>query len=149
MEQPEYNLFHRQRVEVEYAPLYRDFGLGTTIWSPLASGILSGKYSQGIPEQSRATVEGYKWLHDKIQSVTGRARVEAAGRLATIAHELDATSAQLALAWCLAKPHISTAILGASRPEQLQENLGAIDVYKRIDEATMQRVEQITEPVAD
>src|SRR5699024_4338582 len=95
MEQPEYNLFHRQRVEVEYASLYRDFGLGTTSWSPLASGILSGKYSQGIPEHSRATVAGYEWLQDKIQSDSGRAKVEAAGRLAALAQELNATSAQL------------------------------------------------------
>ncbi|HLQ84751.1 MAG TPA: aldo/keto reductase [Salinisphaeraceae bacterium] len=149
MEQPEYNLFHRQRVEVEYASLYRDFGLGTTIWSPLASGILSGKYSQGIPEHSRATVAGYEWLQDKIQSDSGRAKVEAAGRLAALAQELNATSAQLALAWCLAKPHVSSAILGASRPEQLQENLGAIGLYKRLDEATVQRLEEITEPLAD
>ncbi len=149
MEQPEYNLFHRHRVEVEYAPIYREFGLGTTVWSPLASGILSGKYSEGIPEDSRMNLEGYEWLRRMVESERGRARIEAAAQLADIAHELNASSAQLALAWCLAKPHISSVILGASKPEQLEENLGALEVCKRLDEATIERIESATASLAD
>ncbi len=149
MEQPEYNLFHRRRVEREYAPIYREFGLGTTVWSPLASGILSGKYSESIPDDSRINLKGYEWLRKKVESDTGRAKGEAAGKLAGIARELDASSAQLALAWCLAKPHVSSVILGASRPEQLDENLGALAVYQRLDETTVQRLEEITESLAD
>lgn len=149
MEQPQYNLFHRRRMEVEYAHVFREFGIGTTIWSPLASGILSGKYSDGIPEDSRFNVEGYEWLRDMIESERGRKRIRAAGEIATVARQLDATPAQLALAWCLRNPNVSTVILGASRPDQVKENLGAMAVYERLDDAVASRLEEITEPVAD
>lgn len=149
MEQPEYNLFHRHRVEVEFEPIYREFGLGTTVWSPLASGVLSGKYSQGIPDGSRVTLEGYEWLRQKLDSERGRARIEAAGRVADIAAEIGASPAQLALAWCLSKPQVSSVILGASRPEQLEENLGALAVHERLDASTIERIESATEELAD
>jgi len=149
MEQPQYNLFHRQRMEVEYGPVFREYGIGTTIWSPLASGILSGKYSEGIPEESRFNVKGYEWLRDMIDSERGRKRVQAAGELATMASQLEASPAQLALAWCLRNPDVSTVILGASRPEQLRENLGAIEVYERLEDSIVERIEELTEAVAD
>ena len=149
MEQPQYNLFHRRRMEVEYAPVFREYGIGTTVWSPLASGILSGKYSEGIPEDSRFNVKGYEWLRDMIESERGRKRIQAASEIATMARQLEATPAQLALAWCLRNPDVSTVILGASRPEQLRENLGAIEVYERLDDSVVERLEEITEPVAD
>lgn len=149
MEQPQYNLFHRHRMEVEYAPVFSEYGLGTTIWSPLASGILSGKYAGGIPEDSRFNVKGYEWLRDRIESDRGRAQIQAASEVATIARQLDATPAQLALAWCLAKPNVSTVILGASRLSQLEENLGALAVYERLDESVIERLESLTEAVAD
>ena len=149
MEQPQYNLFHRRRMEVEYAPVFREYGIGTTIWSPLASGILSGKYSDGIPEDSRFNVEGYEWLRDMIESERGRRRIQAAGEIATLARQLDATPAQLALAWCLRNPHVSTVILGASRPAQLKENLGAMAVYERLDDAVAERLEELAAPAAE
>lgn len=149
MEQPQYNLFHRRRMEIEYAPLFRNFGLGATIWSPLASGILSGKYSEGIPADSRMNVKGYEWLREKVTNERGRARIRAADEIAVIARELDATPAQLALAWCLHNPDVSTVILGASRTEQLKENLGAMEVYDRLDESVVERLEELTVSLAD
>ncbi len=149
MEQPQYNLFHRRRVEVEYAPLFRELGIGTTIWSPLSSGILSGKYSGGIPEESRFNVKGYEWLRDMIHSERGRKRIETASKVADVARELGATLAQLALAWCLHNPNVSTVILGASKLEQLKENIGALDVYARLDESAVIRLEEFTQAVAD
>jgi voltage-dependent potassium channel beta subunit len=145
MEQPQYNLFHRRRMEVEYAPLFRDLGIGTTVWSPLASGVLAGKYANGIPDDSRVKVKGYEWLQERVTSE----RVQAANEVAAIARELDATPAQLALAWCLAKPNVSTVILGASRPAQLQENLGALAVHERLDDSIITRLEKLTEAVAE
>ncbi len=149
MEQPQYNLFHRRRMEVEYASVFREYGIGTTIWSPLASGILSGKYSEGIPENSRFNVKGYEWLRDMINSEKGRARIHAASEVATMARQLDATPAQLALAWCLRNPNVSTVILGASRASQLKENLGAVEVYERLDDSVVARLEELTASVAD
>ncbi|MGH8274423.1 MAG: aldo/keto reductase [Gammaproteobacteria bacterium] len=149
MEQPQYNLFHRRHMEEELAPVFRDYGIGTTIWSPLASGILSGKYAEGIPEDSRFNVKGYEWLRDMIGSERGRARIEAASKIAALARELDATPAQLALAWCLANPDVSTVILGASKPKQLEENLGAMAVYERLDESFVERLEKLTESAAE
>ncbi len=149
MEQPEYNLFNRRRMEIEYAPLFREYGIGTTIWSPLASGILTGKYSDGIPEDSRFTVRGYEWLNRMVDSERGRRRVQVAAEIAGIARELGVTSAQLALAWCLRNPNVSTVILGASRPEQLRENLGALDVVGKVDPSLAARLAEITAPVAD
>lgn len=142
MEQPEYNMFHRERVEVEYAPLYRDFGLGTTIWSPLASGVLTGKYGEGIKE-GRLTLPGYEWLRRRFESPEGRARIEKVEGLRPIAADLGASLAQLALAWALKNPNVSTVITGASRTEQLTENMKAIDIAAKIDDEVMEKIEEV------
>jgi len=143
MEQPEYNLFNRQKVEADYLPLYHDHGLGTTIWSPLASGFLSGKYSKGIPADSRVNVPGYEWLKAKLESPLGREKVAKAEKLAGIARELDMTPSQLAIAWCLHNPHVSTVILGATKTEQLRENLGALPHVKKLSGEVLARIEGI------
>lgn len=139
MEQPEYNLLHRERVEQEYAPLYRDYGMGTTIWSPLASGLLSGKYDDGVPADSRLAHAEYAWLHDRVLGAGGE-RVAKARRLRPFADELGCSTAQLAVAWCAANPHVSTVMLGASRLEQLEQNLGALEVLPKLDEAMRARI---------
>jgi Predicted oxidoreductases (related to aryl-alcohol dehydrogenases) len=141
MEQPEYNLLHRERVEVEYAPLYRDYGMGTTIWSPLASGLLSGKYDDGIPDDSRLADPDYAWLRERVLGAEG-GRVAQARRLRPLADELGCSTAQLAIAWCAANPNVSTVMLGASRLEQLEHNLAALAVLPKLDEAMRQRVAQ-------
>jgi voltage-dependent potassium channel beta subunit len=140
-EQPQYNLLHRERVEREYAPLYERFGMGTTIWSPLASGLLAGRYNDGVPDDSRLAQPGYEWLREAVLG-SGRERVERVSHLAPIAQELGASQAQLALAWCLANPNVSTVLLGASRREQLEQNLAALELLPRIDEALRRRIEQ-------
>ena len=137
MEQPQYNLLERRRVEREYARLYDDIGLGLTIWSPLASGLLTGKYLDGIPDDSRAALPGYEWLKD---SMTDPAASEKVRALGTIADELGCSLAQLALAWCAANPRVSTVITGASRVEQVRENLGALDVLERLDDELLGRI---------
>ena len=142
MEQPQYNMFHRHRVEVEYAPLYDELGLGTTIWSPLASGLLTGKYDDGVPEGSRLSLPAYGWLRDQLAPEWKR-RVAVSRRLADVAAELDCTRAQLAIAWCLANDDVSTVILGASREEQLVENLGALAVAERLTPDVLERIESI------
>jgi voltage-dependent potassium channel beta subunit len=129
MEQPQYNLFARRAVEEEYARLYEDIGLGLTTWSPLASGLLSGKYVDGIPEGSRASLPGYEWLRDGLVDPERNAKVK---ELAGIADRLGCTLSQLAIAWCAANPNVSTVITGASRVEQVEENLGAMDVLARL-----------------
>lgn len=145
MEQPQYNMFHRDRVEREYAFLYDDIGLGTTIWSPLASGLLTGKYNEGIPEGSRALVPGYEWLRERFENAEARERVEKVRKLAEISKDLGCTTAQLALAWCLQNPNVSTVITGASRPGQVRENMQALEVAERLDEGMMSRIEAILE----
>ena len=145
MEQPQYHLLHRKRVEQEYARLYEDIGLGLTTWSPLASGLLTGKYRDGVPEGSRATVEGYAFLRE---GLTDPARNAAVAALAGIAREIDATPAQLALAWCLRNPRVSTVIMGASRVQQLHDNLRALEVLPRLSEEIAQRVDAIALPLA-
>jgi voltage-dependent potassium channel beta subunit len=145
MEQPQYHLLHRKRVEQEYARLYEDIGLGLTTWSPLASGLLTGKYRDGVPEGSRATVEGYAFLRE---GLTDPARNAAVAALAAIAREIDATPAQLALAWCLRNPRVSTVIMGASRVQQLHDNLRALEVLPRLTEEIAQRVDAIALPLA-
>ncbi len=145
MEQPQYNLFHRERVEIEYARLYEEIGLGTTIWSPLASGLLTGKYNDGIPEGSRLAIEKYDWLRDGVVSPEGQRRIEKVRKLTPLAQELGATPAQLALAWCLKNPRVSTVITGASRPEQVRENLKALEVAERLDESVLERIEEIVD----
>ncbi|MGM0675567.1 MAG: potassium channel beta subunit family protein, partial [Spirochaetota bacterium] len=116
MEQPEYNMFHRKRVEEEYRRLYSEIGLGTTVWSPLYSGILTGKYTDGVPENSRLNLPGYEWLRNRLLSDERTALLEAVPKLGRIASDLGASMAQLALAWTLKNPNVSTAITGASRP---------------------------------
>jgi voltage-dependent potassium channel beta subunit len=143
MEQPEYNLFHRERVEKEYAPLYKKHGLGTTIWSPLASGILTGKYNKGVPAGSRMTVKGYEWLRAKLDSAEGREKLEKVERLSELAKTLDISLAQLSLAWCLVNPNVSTVILGASKPEQLQENLKALAALPKLTPEVTNKIEQM------
>jgi voltage-dependent potassium channel beta subunit len=140
MEQPEYNLLHRERVEKEYARLYEDIGLGTTTWSPLASGLLTGKYNNGIPKDSRGTLKGYGWLKDKLTDKESLAKVQKLGK---IAKELDCTLAQFAIAWCAKNPNVSTVITGASRVEQVHENLKALEVLPKLTEDVMERVDKI------
>src|SRR5207245_8994783 len=129
-EQPQYIMLERERVEKEYLPLYREIGLGTTIWSPLASGLLSGKYNKGVPAGSRATLEGYEWLKEHTLTPENIAKAK---RLDPLAKELGCTMAQLALAWSLKHPQVSTVITGASRPEQVNENMKAAEVAGKID----------------
>jgi voltage-dependent potassium channel beta subunit len=137
MEQPQYNILERRRVEREYARLYDDIGLGLTTWSPLASGMLTGKYLDGIPEGSRATVEGYEWLAPLITDEIRNAKVRA---LVPIAADLDCSLAQLAIAWCVKNPHVSTVITGASRVDQVTDNMGALDVVDALDDEVMARI---------
>jgi voltage-dependent potassium channel beta subunit len=141
VEQPQYNLFHRERVEIEYAPLYRELGLGTTIWSPLASGLLTGKYNDGIPAGSRMDTPGYEWLRRNLTEGEGPARIEKARRLAVVARDVGVPLSQLAIAWCLRNPHVSTVMLGATKPEQLAENLGALDVVAKLGDAELARID--------
>ena len=144
MEQPQYSMLHRDRVEREYDPLYGEIGLGTTIWSPLASGVLTGKYSKGVPEGSRMALEDYAWLREQVlETPEGREKLAKADEIVVLAGELGIKPAQLAVAWCLMNPHVSTVILGASRVEQLEENLGALDVLEKLDAPTMERIEAI------
>ena len=143
MEQPQYNMFQRERVEVEYSRLYSEIGLGTTIWSPLASGLLTGKYNQGIPEGTRITLRGYEWLRDRFQSEEVNGHIEKIRSLGPVADELGCTMAQLALAWCLKNPNVSTVITGASGPEQVAENMKAVDVVGRLSDVVMERIESI------
>ena len=127
MEQPQYNIFERQKVEGDYAALYDTFGLGTTIWSPLASGLLTGKYNDGIPADSRMALPGYEWLKEMYQSADGQAKIAKVRDLAKIADGAGLPIHHMALLWCLANPRVSTVILGASRIEQLTDNLAALD----------------------
>lgn len=139
MEQPEYNLFKRRKVEQEYARLYEDIGLGTTTWSPLASGILTGKYLDGVPEGSRADV-GIDWLKKYVTDEKKNAKVR---ELKPIADDLGCTLAQLSIAWCAANPNVSTVITGASRVEQVHENMKALDVLEQIDDDLKDRIDSI------
>ena len=143
MEQPEYNMFARERFEKEYARLYSEFGLGTTIWSPLASGLLTGKYNAGLPEGTRATLPGYEWLREEFEKPETAQKIAKVKQLVPIAQELDCTLAQLALAWCLKNPNVSTVITGASKVSQVTENMKALDVLPKLTADVMDRVEQI------
>ena len=146
MEQPQYNLFERSKVEVEFKDLYDDIGLGLTTWSPLASGLLSGKYLDGVPTGSRATLPGYDWLARRL---TDPADNQAVRSLKVIAAELGVSVAQLSLAWCAANPHVSTVITGASRVEQVHENLGALAVIDQLTPELMAKIEQAVVPGAE
>ncbi len=139
-EQPVYNLFERHRFSSEYERVYRDYGYGTTIWSPLASGLLTGKYNKGIPEGSRGSLKGYDWLHDML---TDKEKLEMVKALEPIASELDCSLSQLSLAWCLKNPYVSTVITGASRVEQVHENMKAAEVASRLTPGILERIDAI------
>jgi aryl-alcohol dehydrogenase-like predicted oxidoreductase len=143
MEQPQYNLFHRKRVEQEYAQLYDEIGLGLTTWSPLASGLLTGKYRGGLPEGSRGTLESYAFLRDRL---TDSSRNDRVGQLETVANELGCSLAQLALAWCLRNPRVSTVITGATRVAQLAENVKSTAIVERITPEVASRIDAIIGP---
>jgi len=146
VEQPQYNLFARRRVEQEYARLYDDIGLGLTTWSPLASGLLTGKYRHGVPEGSRGALENTAWMRE---ALVDPAKNAAVALLEPIAAELGCTLAQLAIAWAAQNPRVSTVITGASRVEQLHANLGALAVIGQLTPELMQRIEAATGALAD
>jgi voltage-dependent potassium channel beta subunit len=146
VEQPQYHLFHRQRVEQEYARLYEDTGLGLTTWSPLASGLLTGKYGQGVPEGSRGALQAMAFLRD---GLTHPAKNAAVAQLAPIAAELGGSLAQLALAWVARNPRISSVITGASRVEQLQSNLGALALLDKLTPDVLARIDALTQGLVD
>ena len=145
MEQPQYHLFHRNRVEQEYARLYEDIGLGLTTWSPLASGLLTGKYRNGIPEGSRGALENMAWMREQLQDP---ARNKAVGELEGIAAELGGNVAQLAIAWINRNPRVSTVILGASKLSQLQDNLGALALTPKLTPEVLARIDALCKPLA-
>lgn len=143
MEQPQYNLFERSKMERDYQLLFRDFGLGTTTWSPLASGLLSGKYNQGMPTDNRLHIEGMDWLKER--TLGDSTRIDKSRKLAQLANELGTTLPKLSIAWCLKNPHVSTAILGASKPEQLKETLSSLDVVHLLVPEVMATIETIVD----
>jgi len=146
VEQPQYNLFERQKLENEFLMIFNTVGMGTTIWSPLASGLLSGKYNDGIPEGGRFALEGFDWLKDRwIKDGT----VDKVKQLAVLAKELGVSLAELSIAWCISNENVTTAILGASRKEQLLQNLGALGVKEKLTSDVKERIDQIvqTKPV--
>ena len=145
VEQPQYNMMHRERFEHEYHPLFREpYRLGTTTWSPLLSGVLTGKYNDGVPAGSRLAQPGYEWLQGLLHQHRERGLVETLRALTDIANdELDCSMTQLALAWILKKPNVSTILLGATKVSQLEENLGAVDVARRLTDAQMQRIDTL------
>ena len=140
MEQPHYNMFHRKRFEVDYFKLFRDHGMGSTVWSPLASGLLTGKYNDGIPKDSRLALEGFDWLKDKTLTDD---RIEKVKLLGALANDLETNTTQLALAWCLKNPNVSTLILGASRVDQLEENFKSLEIAERLSTEVMERIEKV------
>ncbi|HZD10913.1 MAG TPA: aldo/keto reductase [Candidatus Binatia bacterium] len=143
MEQPEYNMLHRERVEVEYHPLYARYGLGTTIWSPLASGFLTGKYNNGIPEDSRVNLDGYEWLRKRLTSEEGQRMLQKVGELADVARDLDTTMPRLAIAWCLLNPNVSTVITGASKVSQIHDNMQSVETLAKLTPEVQERIEGI------
>jgi voltage-dependent potassium channel beta subunit len=139
MEQPQYNLLVREKFEKEYARLFKDYGYGATTWSPLASGLLTGKYNEGIPQDSRGALKGYEWLRDNLTNPESITKVKA---LQPVANELGCTLAQMAIAWCLKNPHVSTVITGASRVSQVHENLKAAAVAEKLTPEVMARIDE-------
>ena len=142
MEQPAYHLFSRERVEEEYKRVFDDLGIGATTWSPLASGLLTGKYLKGIPKDSRAALPGYEWLRGGMTDEDAKRKIR---RLKKIADDLGCSLAQLSIAWCARNPNVSTVILGASRVEQLTENLGALDVLPKLTDTVLRRIDDAME----
>jgi voltage-dependent potassium channel beta subunit len=143
MEQPQYNMFHRDRVEKEFAPLYDAAGVGLTTWSPLASGLLTGKYNDGDPGDTRISLKNYAWLREQFETDEARKRLSKVKKLAKVAADLGTTLPRLALAWCLKNPRVSTVITGASKPAQVNENMKAGELVGKLDDAVMQRIELI------
>ena len=141
MEQPQYNMFERTKIEKDYLLLFRDFGLGTTTWSPLASGLLSGKYNNGMPADNRLSMEGMDWLKERTLGDTGR--IDKTKLLDVLAKEIGTTLPKLGIAWCVKNPNVSTAILGASRPEQLKETITSLEVLPLLTAEVMERIEKI------
>jgi voltage-dependent potassium channel beta subunit len=140
MEQPQYNLFEREKMEKEYRDIFTQVGMGTTIWSPLASGLLSGKYNDGIPKGSRFALEGFDWLKDRWVADDKMKKVK---KMAELASKLGVSTAALSIAWCIKNPNVSTAILGATKKQQLIENLKAIEAEKLLDQELMDKIENI------
>ena len=145
VEQPQYHLFHRKRVEQEYARLYDDIGLGLTTWSPLASGLLTGKYRDGVPAGSRGAMENLAFLRD---GLTDKAKNKAVAKLDAVAGKLGGNVAQLALAWAVSNPRVSSVIMGASKLSQLRDNLGALELLPKLTPVLKERIEEITSPLA-
>ena len=145
MEQPQYHLFQRDKMEREYLPLFENYGLGTTIWSPLASGILTGKYSDGIPEDSRLGLSGYEWLASRFTTDEGRMQIEKTGELKKLAEDAGMPVHHLALLWCLQNPHVSTVILGASSNDQLADNLDALENAEKMSAELLDGIEAIVD----
>lgn len=145
VEQPQYNAFHRERFEKEYAPLYEKFQYGTTIWSPLASGLLTGKYNDGIPEDSRFATNSafFKDTVEKLKSEEGQAKIEKVRKLTKVAEKLGASVSQLSLAWAAKNPNVSTVILGASKVEQIHDNIGALKLLPKLTPEVMEEIEGI------
>ena len=146
VEQPQYHLLERNKIENEFLMIFKTVGMGTTIWSPLASGLLSGKYNNGIPEDSRFALTGFDWLKDRWMKENFLAKAK---KLAGLAEKLGVTMAQLSIAWCIKNPNVTTAILGATRKEQLLENLGALNAVEKLNEEVMKDIDEIvqTKPV--
>jgi aryl-alcohol dehydrogenase-like predicted oxidoreductase len=140
MEQPQYNMLVREKLEKEYLPLFRDLGYGTTTWSPLASGLLTGKYNNGIPEGSRLSMEKLGWLKD---SVLKDEAIQKVKKLQAVADDLGVSMAQMGLAWCLKNPNVSTVITGASRVEQVHENMKAAEVVQQLTPEVMARLDKV------
>ncbi len=143
MEQPQYNMFHREKVEKEFAPLYDSIGLGLTTWSPLASGLLTGKYNEGDPGGTRISLKNYEWLREQFETAEARKRLTKVKKLAAVASDLETTLPQLGLAWCLKNPRVSSVITGASKPKQVNENMKACELADRLTEEVMARIEAI------
>ena len=143
MEQPEYNMFNRSKLEKEYLELFKKRGLGTTIWSPLASGLLTGKYKNGIPEDTRMNLSGYEFLREQLESEVGRIMVDKTNQLQQLADTAGIPLVNLALGWCLQNKNVSTVILGASKPDQLKQNLKTLDYLDQFDDSLMQQIDKI------
>ncbi|HEX8514680.1 MAG TPA: aldo/keto reductase [Bacteroidia bacterium] len=143
MEQPQYNMFHRERFEIEYSRLYSEIGLGTTIWSPLASGLLTGKYNNGIPNDTRIHLPTLEWLKEATVGEEAKEKLEKVRILTALAGDLGTTLPRMALAWCLKNPNVSTVITGASKTAQLKDNLNSLEVVEKLDDEVMRKIEDI------